>query len=117
MISIKNKWLQAATSIGILYALALLVFAADVFSKEQSISQTVSDLFLHLIPTALVLLFVVVGYKKPLIGAIIFAIFAVIAIIYIITGWANLHWSAHVLIAGPLLLMSILYVIAYKSDK
>ncbi|MFZ9171582.1 MAG: DUF7670 domain-containing protein [Sediminibacterium sp.] len=114
MISSKNKWLQAATSIGILYALALLVFAADVFSKEQSISQTVSDLFLHLIPTALVLLFVVVGYKKPLIGAIIFAIYAVA---YIITGWSNMHWSAHVLIAGPLLAISFLYVMAYKSIK
>ena len=81
MISSKNKWLLVATSIGILYALALLVFAADVFSKEQSIYQAVSDLCMHLIPTALLLLFVVVGYKKPLVGAIIFAIFAVAYII------------------------------------
>ena len=110
----KNKWLLAATSIGFLYALALLVFAADVFSKEQSISQTVSDLFLHLIPTALVLLFVVVGYKKPLVGSIIFA---VMAVTYIITGWTVMHWSAHVLIAGPLLVISFSYIIAYKSVK
>ena len=114
MISSKNKWLQAGTSTGILYALALLVFAADVFSKEQSISQTVSDLFLHLIPTALVLLFVVVGYKKPLVGSIIFA---VMAVTYIISGWTSMHWTAHVLIAGTLLVISFLYIIAYKSVK
>jgi hypothetical protein len=41
----------------------------------------VFDLLMHLIPTALLLLFVVVGYKKPLVGAIIFAIFAVAYII------------------------------------
>lgn len=114
MFSKKNKWHLAATSLGVLYAVALLIFAADVFNHEQNIAQTFYDILLHLLPTAVILLIVFVAYNRPLIGAIIFA---VIAIIYIITGWANLHWSAHVLIAGPLLLMSILYVIACKSFK
>ena len=114
MISSKNKWLLAATSIGILYALALLVFAADVFSKNQDIFQTLIDLVLHSIPTVIVLLLVVASHQRPLIGSIIFA---VNGIVYIITGWTAMHWSAHVLIAGPLLVISFLYVIAYKSNK
>jgi hypothetical protein len=114
LISSKNKWLLAATSIGILYAFALLVFAADVFSKDQNISQTLIDLVLHFIPTVIVLLLVVIAHQRPLMGSIIFAING---LVYIISGWDNLHWSAHILIAGPLLLMSILYVIAYKSVK
>jgi hypothetical protein len=114
LIRSKNTWLLAATCIAILYAFALLIFAADVFIKEQSISQRVSDSFMHLIQTALVLLFVVVGYKKPLVGSIIFA---VMAVTYIITGWTSLHWTAHVLIAGTLLVVGILYTIAYKSAK
>jgi uncharacterized membrane protein len=69
---------------------------------------------MHLIPTALVLLSVVVGYKKPLVGAIIFA---VMAVTYIITGWTSMHWTAHVLIAGTLLVVGILYTIVYKSAK
>lgn len=109
-----NKWLLAATIIGILYALALLVFAADVFSKAQSVSQTFYDLLLHLIPTAVILLIVVVAYNRSLIGAIIFL---VLGLMYIITGWANLHWTAHVLIAGPLLVLSALYITAWKSSK
>jgi hypothetical protein len=114
LIRSKNKWLIAATSIGILYALALLVFASDVFSKDQSISQMVSDLFMHLIPTALVLLFVVVGNKRSLVGAIIFLVSGTS---YVISGWTNMHWTAHVLIAGPLLAISFLYVMDYKSMK
>ena len=114
MFSKSNKWIIAATSIGVLYALALLVFALDVFNKEQSISQTFSDVFLHLVPTVVVFLFVFVGYKNPLIGAIICLLSA---LIYIITGWANLHWTAHVVIAGPLLVLSILYIMSYKSIK
>jgi ABC-type molybdate transport system permease subunit len=114
LISSKNKWLLVATSIGILYAFALLVFAADVFSKNQHISQTLIDLVLHFIPTVIVLLLVVIAHKRPYLGAIIFG---VMALTYIITGWSGMHWSAHLLIAGPLLLMSILYVIAYKSIK
>ena len=109
-----NKWLIAATGIGVCYALALLVFALDVFNHDQSISQTILDLFLHLVPTGVVLLFVFVGYKKPLIGA---AICLVSALMYIITGWSNMHWTAHLLIAGPLLLLCFLYINAYKSIK
>jgi hypothetical protein len=109
-----NKWLLAATSTGILYAFALLVFAADVFNNEQNIAQTFYDLLLHLIPTAVILLIVVVAYNRSLIGAIIFL---VLGLMYIITGWANLHWTAHVLIAGPLLVLSALYITAWKSTK
>jgi hypothetical protein len=109
-----NKWHLAATILGVLYAVALLVFAADVFNNEQNIAQTFYDLLLHLIPTAVILLIVVVAYNRSLIGAIIFL---VLGLMYIITGWANLHWTAHVLIAGPLLVLSALYITAWKSSK
>jgi hypothetical protein len=110
----KNKWHLAATSLGVLYAVALLIFAADVFNHEQNIAQTFYDLLLHLLPTAVILLIVFVAYNRPLIGAIIYL---VLGLMYIITGWARMHWSAHVLIAGPLLLLSALYITAWKSNK
>jgi hypothetical protein len=110
----KNKWHLAATILGILYAVALLVFAADVFNHEQNIAQTFYDILLHLLPTAVILLIVFVAYNRPLIGAIIYL---VLGLMYIITGWARMHWSAHVLIAGPLLLLSALYITAWKSNK
>jgi hypothetical protein len=109
-----NKWLIAATSTGICFALALLIFAGDVFNKNQSATQTILDLLVHFIPTAIVLFLVVIAHQRPLVGSIIFAING---LVYIITGWANLHWTAHVLIAGPLLVLSMLYIMAYKSNK
>lgn len=114
MFSKKNKWHLAATSLGVLYAVALLIFAADVFNHEQNIAQTFYDILLHLLPTAVVFIIVVVAYNRPLIGAIIYL---VLGLMYIITGWASMHWSAHVLIAGPLLLLSALYITAWKSIK
>jgi hypothetical protein len=114
MFSKKNKWHLAATSLGVLYAVSLLIFAADVFNHEQNIAQTFYDILLHLLPTAVVLLIVVVAYNRPLIGAIIYL---VLGLMYIITGWASMHWTAHVLIAGPLLLLSALYITAWKSIK
>ena len=114
MFSKKNKWHLAATSLGVLYAVALLIFAADVFNHEQNIAQTFYDILLHLLPTAVILLIVFVAYNRPLIGAIIYL---VLGLMYIITGWARMHWSAHVLIAGPLLLLSALYITAWKSTK
>ncbi len=114
MFSKKNKWHLAATSLGVLYAVALLIFAADVFNHEQNIAQTFYDILLHLLPTAVILLIVVVAYNRPLIGAIIYL---ALGLMYIITGWASMHWTAHVLIAGPLLLLSALYITAWKSIK
>ena len=114
MFSKKNKWHLAATILGVLYAVALLVFAADVFNHEQNIAQTFYDILLHLLPTAVILLIVFVAYNRPLIGAIIYL---VLGLMYIITGWARMHWSAHVLIAGPLLLLSALSITAWKSNK
>ena len=114
MFSKKNKWHLAATILGILYAVALLVFAADVFNDDQNITQTFYDILLHLLPTAVILLIVFVAYNRPLIGAIIYL---VLGLMYIITGWARMHWSAHILIAGPLLLLSALYITAWKSNK
>jgi hypothetical protein len=114
MFSKKNKWHLAATSLGVLYAVSLLIFAADVFNHEQNIAQTFYDILLHLLPTAVILLIVFVAYNRPLIGAIIYL---VLGLMYIITGWARMHWSAHVLIAGPLLLLSALYITAWKSNK
>jgi len=109
-----NKWLFAATGISIFYALALSIFAGDVFNNDQTVNQAILDLLLHLIPTAIALILTVFAHRFPLAGAIIFA---VLAIVYIITGWSNMHWTAHVLIAGPLLLLSFLYLMAYKSVK
>ena len=114
MFRTSSKWLIAATGIGICYALALLIFAGDVFNKDQTTIQTILDLLLHFIPTAIVLFLIVIAHQRPLVGSIIFAING---IVYIITGWTNLHWTAHILIAGPLLLLSFLYIIAYKSKK
>ena len=112
MFSKKNKWHLAATSLGVLYAVTLLIFAADIFNHEQNITQTFYDLLLHLLPTAVILLIVFVAYNRPLIGAIIYL---VLGLMYIITGWTSMHWTAHVLIAGPLLLLSALYITAWKS--
>ncbi len=114
MFSKKNKWHLTATILGVLYAVALLIFAADVFNHEQNIAQTFYDILLHLLPTAVVFIIVVVAYNRPLIGAIIYL---VLGLMYIITGWASMHWTAHVLIAGPLLLLSALYITAWKSIK
>lgn len=114
MFSRANKWLIAATGIGIFYALALLIFAGDVFNKDQTLTQTIFDLLVHFMPTAIALLLIVIAHQRPVVGSIIFA---VNGIVYIITGWTNLHWTAHVLIAGPLLVLSFLYLMAYKSTK
>ena len=109
-----NKWLFAATGIGIFYALGLLIFAGDVFTKNQNVTQAILELLLHFIPTAIALFLTLIAHRYPMIGAIIFS---VLAIVYIITGWSNMHWTVHVLIAGPLLLLSFLYLMAYKSVK
>ena len=59
-----NKWLTAATGTGVCYALALLIFAGDVFNKNQGTSQTIFGLLIHFIATSIGLFVVMMAHYR-----------------------------------------------------
>lgn len=93
---------------GLLFAAFVSVFALDVFDDGRSFGQTLLALTIHLIPTAVVLGALTVAWRWERVGG---GLFLALGAWYLISTWGRLHWSAYVVIAGPLILLGILFEI------
>jgi hypothetical protein len=94
----------------LLFALFLSVFALDAFSGTKGIVETVTALVIHLVPTLLVFLILPVAWRWEWVGA---TAFAALAVAYIVITRARFPVGTYVLISGPLLLISVLFLVSY----
>ncbi len=95
-----------------LFALVLSMFALDVFAETSGFVETLTALVLHLIPTFLFVVLLVLAWRRELIGVIAFA---GLAITYVVVMWGRFHWSAYSTISGALLLMSVLFLLSWRQ--
>jgi hypothetical protein len=96
----------------IAFAVFLSIFAMDVFSMPVDFWHKALALLVHLIPTALVLIALTVGWRREWIGAVVFPL---LAVFHLVTKWGQFHWSAYAVIDGPLLLMAILFWVNWSN--
>ena len=94
--------------LAILAAAFISMFAMDVFSEGSSFWNTLPALAIHLIPTYILVVVIIVAWKWELVGGIIFII---LSIAYIIMAWGRFHISVYVVISGPLFLTGILFLL------
>ena len=97
-------WTPRAASI--LLATFLVVFAADVFTETRGFWATVVALAMHLIPSAVVLLVLALAWRREWLGGLIYL---ALAVFYLVTTGARLHWSAYALISGTLSGIAVLF--------
>lgn len=95
--------------LGISYALFIGLFALDVFGESHGLWQTALALFMHLIPTFLVLAAVAGAWRWPVIGAVAFP---ALAIVYFVTMHGRFPWSTYAIMTGPLFLTGALFLIS-----
>jgi len=99
----------------ILFALFISLFALDVFSEGYSLLKSILAFTIHLIPTYIIVIALVITWKREWIGAVIYTI---LGLAYIIMAWGKFPLSAYLLIAGPLFVISVLFGINWviKGD-
>jgi len=90
----------------ILFALFLSVFALDVFSESYSVGETILALFMHLIPTFVVVITLIVAWRWELIGAILF----IAAALFLLISSGGESWF----ISMPLILVGALFLLSWK---
>ncbi len=91
----------------LLFALFLSMFALDVFGENYGFWETILALFMHLIPTWIVLVVLAFCWRWEWIGGILFP---ALGVFYLITFWGRFHWTVYVVISGPLFLLSLLFL-------
>ena len=104
-------WTPRITAI--LFVLFLSLFALDIFSMDLSLGETIVGLFIHLIPSILLIIAIILAWRWEWIGAVIFAGWA---ILYIATA-RGFHWSVYALIAGIPLIIGVLFLLDWIYRK
>lgn len=92
--------------IGLAFAAFLGIFALDVFSMPVDIGHKALALLMHLIPTGMVLVALMIVWRREWVGAVLFPL---LAVVHLVPTWGRLDWSGYALIDGPLLLLGILF--------
>ena len=96
----------------ILFAFFISLFALDVFGEGLGFWDTILALLIHLIPTGIILLTLLISWKREWIGGIIFA---VLPLLYIYKGCGRFPLLVFFFMCGPMILISVLYFINWKK--
>mgnify|MGYP001609782195 FL=1 len=95
----------------LLYIGFISLFALDVFNGEYNLAQTLVALTMHLIPSMLILLALVIAWRWELAGSIVFDVLAIAWLIYV--G----DFGKSLIITLPLFVISSLFVAGWAYRR
>jgi hypothetical protein len=95
----------------IVFIIFTSLFAFDVFEESMGIWETILALLMHLIPTFILIVVLVITWRWEWIGGILFIM---LGILYIVMNWGRFPLMTYSLIAGPLVIIGILFLLNWK---
>jgi len=98
----------------IVFAVFISIFALDVFEQGYGILKTITALLIHLIPTGIVVIILLISWRRQWVGAILFN---ALAVFYLVRYWGKFPWIAYLAISGPLFLVGVLFLINWVHRK
>ena len=93
----------------LIFATFMSVFALDVFGQGTSLWDTTIALMMHLIPTALLLVVLLVAWRWPWVGGVAFLLVAGLFLWRFGDGWGD-QWPLYLLFVGTPALMGALFL-------
>jgi len=120
----KMKFHWIPRIISILAILFISIFAADAFSPELTFWQQLGGFFMHLIPSFMLLGFLIIAWKWEFIGGILFTLIGLglSPFVYMLNHNRN-HFSVAtsigilLLITFPFIMVGILFIISSRRKK
>lgn len=114
-----SKWLYWSPRIlSILFILFLSLFSLDIFGNNYTFWETIVGLFMHNIPSLILLIILLISWKHELVGGIAFILAGILYIVFTlmrVPWYLALSWS--LTIAGPAFLIGILWILNWKRKK
>jgi hypothetical protein len=104
----------APRTLGIVFAVLISLFALDVFSESRGFWATSLALLLHLIPTFVLIGLLVLSWRREWIAGILFT---ALGVLYIFFAWNRFPLATCLLIAGPLVLTGLLFLLNWRYRK
>lgn len=105
--------------LSILFVVFLSLFSLDVISPELSTGQIIKGMFMHNIPTLILLIVVIISWKHEIVGGIAFILagFSYIALLLNsgVPWYLGLSWS--LIISGPAFLIGFLFLVNWRKKR
>lgn len=102
-ISLKQVLFWAPRVLGIVFALFISLFALDVFGEGYGLGETILGLLIHLVPTFILVIALIIGWRRALIGAILFT---GVGLFFLVSSRGE-SW----IVSGPLVVAGILFLL------
>ncbi len=99
--------------LGILMVLFLALFSLDVFELSSNPTDLILGLLVHNIPSFLLIGLLVISWRREWVGAVIYPL---LGLGYSISN-LSAHWSVHLAISGPLILIGLLFLLSWNSKR
>jgi len=96
----------------IAFAIFVSLFALDVFSEGYGFWQTIVALLIHLVPTAIIVIGLLISWRWEWVGAVMFI---GLGTYYTLGEWKHPNWV--LTIAGPLFLIGALFLFDWVKRK
>ena len=105
--------------LAIVFVLFLMMFSLDVFEPGLSAEQIALGLLMHNIPAFLLLIILIISWKREIVGGIAFIIAGLLYILLLAMNpefeWYMLSWS--IMISGPAFFVGILFLIGWFKKR
>lgn len=107
----------------ILAIMLISVFALDAFSPELTFWEQIGGFLIHLIPSFVLLIILLISWKWELIGGIIFTIIGLVMSPFIFQHNYNMNHSVVMsltiilMITFPFILVGILFIVSHRFYK
>jgi hypothetical protein len=105
--------------LAILFIIFMALMSLDVITPEASIWEIICGMFMHNIPTMVMIVVLIVAWKREIVGGIVFILAGVAYII--LTATSGLPWyivlSWSFTIAGPAFLIGVLFLVNWYKKK
>jgi hypothetical protein len=109
---LKHTLFWSPRVLSILFVLFISLFALDVFSEGHGFWQTMLALLIHLIPTGIIIVAIVIAWRREWIGAVLFI---ACGLSYLFTNLRHVSWI--LTISGPLLFIGVLFLLSWLYRK
>ena len=103
----------------ILFILFLALFSLDVFEMKLGFWGTILGLFIHNIPSLVLLIVLLISWKHEIVGGVAFILAGLLFIVSVLTKnpfeWYMLSWILQ--ISGVAFLVGILFIVGWRKKK
>ena len=98
--------------LAILFALFVSLFALDVFDGRHGFWPTLAALLVHLVPTYVIVLAIVLAWRREWIGAVMFAVIGSFFLVIV-----RPTWFVKAVFAAPCFLTATLYLLNWRKHS